>query len=406
MRKAVIVAGVLCLAAISALAGPQGVPFRVSSCTTCRQELPAVAGSAAGSFLTVWGGNSTKDVRGINGRFFASTGTAAAVDFLVNKDVAPDQYDAAVTRDSKGNFIAVWSEVVAGNSEIKGQRFSAAGAPVGTVFKVNQDAAGSPTIPADFKPAVAATKDGFVVVWVNLLPLGANFPGTDPQILLRRFNATGAPIGAQVKISTGLVSDVRPEVCVDTSGNIISIWTSADQFLPFQQSKLGISMRRLSAAGAALAPEEVVVQPTATLLQPALACGNGGTFVVVWHSDQPPAVELADILGQRYSRVGRKVGPVFRLNTVTTSYQTNPSVSFDPKGNFVAVWQGYTGSKYGIFGRRFTGAGVAAGPEFEVVSDPHLKAEDPRVAHIGAAGNYVVVWQSPTRAIFGRRFTP
>ena len=406
MRKVVIFVGVLCLAVLSALAGPQGAPFRVSSCATCRQEMPAVAGSASGSFLTVWQGMSTRDLRGINGRLFASTGTAAAVDFLVNKDVAPDQYDVAVTRDAKGNFIAVWSEVAAGNSEIKGQRFTAAGAPAGTVFKVNQDAAGTPTIPADFKPAVAATKDGFVVVWINLLPAGPSFPGTDPQILMRRFNATGAPLGAQVKLNAGLVTDVRPEVCVDTSGNIISIWTSADRFLPFQPSKYGISMRRLSAAGAALAPEEIVAPPTANLLQPALACGSGSTFVVVWHSDQPPAVELTDIFGQRYSRLGRKVGPVFRINTVTTNYQNNPSVSFDPKGNFVVVWQGYTGSKYGVFGRRFTGAGAAAGAEFEVASDLHLKLEDPRVAHVGTAGNYVVVWQSPTRAIFGRRFTP
>jgi hypothetical protein len=406
MRKAVIFAGVLCLAAISALAGPQGVPFRVSSCTTCRQEMAAVAGSATGSFLTVWQGNSTRDLRGISGRLFTSTGTAAAVDFLVNKDVAPDQYDAAVTRDSKGNFIAVWSEIAAGNSEIKGQRFTAAGVPVGTAFKVSQDAAGTPTIPADFKPSVAPTKDGFVVVWINLLPAGNSFPGSDPQILLRRFNATGAPLGAQVKLNTTLVSDVRPEVCVDTSGNIISIWTRADQFLPFQPSKYGISMRRLSAAGAALAPEEVVVPPTANLLQPALACGSGGTFVVVWHSDLPPTVEGTDILGQRFSRIGRKVGPVFRINTVTVSNQRNPSVSFDPKGNFVVVWQGYTGSKYGIFGRRFTGAGVAAGAEFEVASDPHLKLEDPRVAHVGTAGNYVVVWQSPAKVVFGRRFAP
>ncbi len=406
MRKVVIFGGVLCLAAISALAGPQGAPFRVSSCATCRQEMPAVAGSASGSFLTVWQGTSTKDLRGINGRLFASTGTAAAVDFLVNKDVAPDQYDAAVTRDAKGNFIAVWSEVAAGNSEIKGQRFGPTGAPLGTAFKVNQDATGTPTIPTDFKPSVAATKDGFVVVWINLLPAGASFPGSDPQILLRRFNAASAPVGAQVKLSAGLVTDTRPEVCVDTSGNIISLWTSADQFLPFQPSKLGISMRRLSATGTPLAGVEVVTPPTANLLQPALACGSGSTFVVVWHSDLPPTVEGTDILGQRYSRIGRKVGPVFRINTVTVSNQRNPSISFDSKGNFVVVWQGYTGSKYGVFGRRFTGAGVAAGTEFEVATDDHLKLEDPRVAHTGTAGNYVVLWQSPTKAIFGRRFTP
>lgn len=406
MRKAVVFGGVLCLAAVSALAAPQGPPFKVSSCATCRQEMAAVAGSASGSFMVVWQGTSAADLRGINGRLFTSTGTAAAVDFLVNKVVAPDQYDAAIARDAQGNFIVAWSEVANGNSEVMAQRFMPTGAPLGTAFKVNQDATGTPTVPADFKPVVAATKDGFVVVWLNLLPAGNSFPGTTPQVLFRRFNSTGAPIGAQVKLNTGLVNDRRPDVCVDTSGRIITVWTSVDRFLPFEPSKEGISMRRLTAAGAAIAGEEVVIPPTSTAIQPAVSCGAGSTFVVVWHGDLPPAVEGTDIIGQRYSRLGRKVGAAFRINTVTASSQRNPSVSHDSKGNFVVVWQGYTGSKNGIFGRRLTGAGVALGTEFEVASDEHLKLEDPRVAQIGTNGNYVVVWQSPTKAIFGRRFTP
>jgi hypothetical protein len=405
MRNAVVLAGALGLAAVSVWAGPtpQGAAFRISACTNCRQEKPAVAGSASGGFLAVWEGSSTQDFRGINGRLFTGT-TPAAADILVSKNVASDQYDAAVARDSKGNFVAVWSEVAGGNSEIMGQRFLASGARAGSVFKVNQDAVGAASIPADLKPAVARTNDGgFVVVWLTI-QLGSN--NSAPQVLARRFNASGAPLGAQAKLSTGLLDGQRPEVCVDTSGRIITVWTSVDQFLPFQPNKKGIAMRRLTPAGVPIAPEEVVVAPTANILTPALSCGSGSTFVVVWHGDQAPAQEGTDILGQRYSRLGRKVGPVFRLNTVVTREQRNPSISHDAKGNFVVVWQGYAGTKLGIFGRRFSAAGAATGPEFEVVTDPLQMPVDPRVAHIGTAGNFVVVWQSPTRAVFGRRFTP
>jgi hypothetical protein len=400
--------GALCLAGL-VWAGPKplGAPFRVSSCTTCRQLTPAVTASASGGFLAAWQGTSAKDFRGINGRLFTSAGTAAAVDFQVNKDVAPDQYDAAVARDKKGNFIVVWSEVASGNSEIKAQRFRPAGAPLGAAFKVNVDAPGSPSIPADFKPAIARTTDGgFVVVWLSLLPTADNFPGAPPQVFARRFSAAGKPLGAQIKLNTGLVNDARPDVCVDTSGRIIAVWTSVDKFLPFEPTKRGISMRRLTPAGVPLAPEEAVVPPTAGLLQPAVSCGNGSTFVVVWHSDRPPALELTDILGQRYSRLGRKIGPVFRVNTVIAGYQKSPSISHDAKGNFIVVWQGYTGSRYGILGRPFTAAAAAAGPEFEVAGDDFSRLEDPRVAHVGSTGGYVVVWQAPGQAIFGRRFTP
>jgi hypothetical protein len=179
-----------------------------------------------------------------------------------------------------------------------------------------------------------------------------------------------------------------------------------DQFLPFQPNKKGISMRRLTPAGAPIAAEEVVVPPAASLLQPAISCGSGSTFVVVWHSDQAPAVEGTDILGQLYSRLGRKVGPVFRLNTITLREQRKPSISHDAKGNFVVAWQGFLGTKSGIYGRRFTAAGAPAGADFEVASDPHLEPIDAKVAHIGTAGNFVVIWQDPARKVFGRRFTP
>ena len=401
-----MVGGALCLVAAAVWAGPQGAQFRISTCTTCRQEVPAVAGAPSGDFLAVWEGQSSKDFRGISGRFYKGT-TPAVTDLQVNKNLSPDQYDAAVTRDAKGNYIVVWSEVANGNSEIMGQRFLPAGTPTGNPFKVNVDAPGSPSIPSDLKPAIAPTSDGgFVVVWLNILPAGNNFPGSDPQVMARRFSKTGAAVGSQIKLNAGLVDGVRPDVCVDTSGKIIVVWTTADQFLPFQPYKRGLSMRRLSSTLAPLAGEEKILPPTATYMQPAISCGTAGTFVVVWHSELPPASVGTDIVGQRFSKLGAKVGAAFRINTATANDQRSPSISTDSKGNFVVVWEGRSGSKYGIFGRRFTPAGAAAGPEFEVFTDPIFRQISSRVAHTSASGNFVVVWQDANKKAYGRRFTP
>jgi hypothetical protein len=402
MRKAVVIGGALCLAAAAVVAGPLGAPFRVSSCATCRQEFPAVAGAPSGDFFVVWEGQSAKDVRGINGRLFKGA-TAAAADLLVNKSVLADQYDAAVARDTKGNYIVVWSEVANDNSEIMAQRFQAAGTPLGNAFKVNQDPAGSK--PSDLRPAIARTSGGgFVVVWITVPALGDT--ESTPRVMARRFNAAGAALGSPLKLNSGLVKGERPGVCVDTSGRIIAVWTSVDQFLPFQPNKKGLSMRRLSPAGVPLAGEEIIKPPTADYFQPAVSCGAGSTFVVVWHGEQAPAVAGTDIVGQRFSRLGRKVGAAFRLNTLTAGEQRNPATSHDAKGNFVVVWQATTGTKLAIYGRRYTAAGAATGPaEFEVYVDP-FRSHNPRVAHIGAAGDYVVVWQDANRSIFGRRFAP
>jgi hypothetical protein len=186
------------------------------------------------------------------------------------------------------------------------------------------------------------------------------------------------------------------------------VWASADGFPLFEPNHKGVSLRQLTPAGAPMGTAETVVAaPLAGSAQPAVSCGSGGTFVVVWHSDQPPAAEQADILGQRFSRLGRQVGPAFRVNTTVTSVQRNPSIAHDPKGNFVVVWQSYLGGvKTGIHGRRFGSTGNALSQEFEVTSTTTTILTNPKVAMIGAAGNFVVVWQNGPRSIAGQRFTP
>lgn len=413
MQKAVAFwGGVLALGlSTAAWAGPtaQGAPFRLSSCTGCSQQVPAVTGSASGAFLTVWKGVSSTDPNGVSGRMFSSTGTPMGADFLANKDFVQDQYDPAVARDAQGNFIVVWSEVVNGNSEIKGRRYGPTGAALGAPFKVNQDQVGTPTTPADFNPAVAALRDGFIVTWMSLLPASTGFPGTTPQVLARKLGPTGTPVGSQVKISTGLVNGDRPDVCVDTSGKPVVVWASVDGFPPFEANHKGVSLRQLTPAGVPMGTAETVVAaPKANSARPAVSCGTGSTFVVVWHSDQPPAVEQTDILGQRFSRLGRAVGATFRINTTVANQDRNPSIAHDAKGNFVVVWQAYLGSaKVSILGRRFAASGAALSPEFEVFAgDNGLVPSSPDVATLGTAGNFVVVWQNATQGVFGRRFTP
>jgi hypothetical protein len=327
------------------------------------------------------------------------------------QEVTPDRYDGAVARDKKGNFIVVWSSVADDNSDIVAQRFRPNGTPIGAAFQVNVDDPAAPTVPVDFNPAVAPTSDGgFIVAWTSLLPDGVDFHGTTPQVLARRFTAAGTPAGAQVQVSTGLVKGDRPGVCVDTSGRPVIVWTTVDAFRPFQSNLSGVSLRRLSAKGALLGiGETVVAPPAAQSVRAAVSCGNGSTFVVVWHSDAAPAGQQSDILGQRFSNQGRPVGATLVINTTTTGYQKNPAISHDPSGNFVVVWQSDLGSRVGVFLRRYTSKGAPTGPEREVASDaPNaLAPANPAVSHIGTKGNFVVLWQDGSLGgIHGERFTP
>jgi len=52
---------------------------------------------------------------------------------------------------------------------------------------------------------------------------------------------------------------------------------------------------------------------------------------------------------------GNPLGPEFRVNTYTTSYQSWPAVASDSSGNFVVVWESnfQDGSNSGVFGQRY-----------------------------------------------------
>lgn len=403
----------LFLIASTAWAGPvpQGPPFRVSSCPDCRQTVPAVAGQKTGAFLAVWEGPDASGAQSVNGRFFSPAGAPLGNDFSMAQKVSPDRYDGAVTRDTKGNFIVVWSSLTDDNSDIMAQRFLPNGRPLGTAFRVNVDDPAAPTVQVDYNPAVAPMADGgFIVAWTSVLPDGVNFQGTTPEVLARRFTAAGTPAGAQVKVSVGLAKGDRPGVCVDSSGRPVIVWATVDAFRPFQSNLDGVSLRRLSAKGVPLGTTEtVVVPPAAQSVHAAVSCGNGSTFVVVWHSDVAPAASQSDILGQRFSNQGRPAGAKFVVNTTATGFQRNPTISHDPAGNFVVAWQSDLGSRIGIFVRRYTAKGAPTGPELEVASDvPNAVAPaNPAVAHLGTKGNFVVVWQDGSLGgIYGRRFTP
>lgn len=413
LKPPILAAATLLLATLppAGAAGPApiGAKVRASSCTSCSQTTPSIAGLASGEFMVAWEGESATDAKGVVGRLFKNTGLPKAADFQINKGVLPpEQFDVAVAGDTTG-YVAAWSSVANANSDVFVQRYSLAGVVQGTPILVN--AAENPALPpyADFNPTVKRTAGGgFVVGWIRYLPPGATTAGTNPEILLRRFNASGVALGAPVKLNTRLVNGDRPDLCVDPNGQIDVAWTSADGFPLFQPNHKGVSFRRVSPAGVPLGAEVVVAPPLASNAQMSVSCGLGGNFVVVWESDQAPASGGFDILGARYTKNGVRTGTVFRVNSVTTENQRNPAVSHDTKGNFVVVWEHNLVSGGAINGRRFSVAGVATGPDFAV--DPYpagdLRSIEPEIAHIGTAGNFVVAFQDGLQGVWMRRFTP
>src|SRR5258706_3058094 len=76
------------------------------------------------------------------------------------------------------------------------------------------------------------------------------------------------------------------------------------------------------------------------------------------------------------------LGGEFRANSYTTGTQINVAVAVGSSGSFVVVWQSYypDGSRFGIFGQRYSSAGAPLGGEFRVNSYTTFSQNYPAVA--------------------------
>src|SRR5687768_577811 len=99
----------------------------------------------------------------------------------------------------------------------------------------------------------------------------------------------------------------------------------------------------------------------------ALAMDVEGNFVVVWLSLHQDG-SSSGIFGQRYSSAGVPQDAEFQVNTYTAERQNAPEVAMDADGDFVVTWQSYgqDGSSDGIYAQRFDSSGLPQGAEFRV----------------------------------------
>jgi hypothetical protein len=126
---------------------------------------------------------------------------------------------------------------------------------------------------------------------------------------------------------------------------------------------------------------------------PAVARDADGDFVVVWESADDG--DGYGIFGQRYNAGGQAVGGEFQVNAATSNDQRTPDVAMEADGDFVVVWQsdGHDGDGLGVYGQRYSSAGVKQGGEFQVNVTTTGDQSQPSVA-VDAEGNFVVAWQS------------
>jgi hypothetical protein len=321
-----------------------GAEFRVG---TTGGPQPAVAADPSGRFVVVW--SAAGD---IFGQRFSAAGAQMGSEFRVNAFSTGGQFAPSITSDANGNFVVVWVSLAQPEDEylgIFGQRFSAAGAPMGGEFHVN-----TYTTNRQVNPSVASDARGnFVVVWDSVRQEGSGY-----GVFAQRFSADGTLRGDEFRVNTNTTSpQMFSSVAGDASGNFIVVW---EQMVLPQILFDGPFGQRFDSSGVPVGAEFRVPPFTKALLfpmQPTVAMAPGGGFVVTWKSDNALDGSGQGVLGRLFSVAGVPSGAEFRVNSYTTGNQSYSAVASDGSGNYVVAWVsgGQDGSADGIFGQRFGG---------------------------------------------------
>jgi hypothetical protein len=127
-----------------------------------------------------------------------------------------------------------------------------------------------------------------------------------------------------------------------------------------------------------------------------VALDGDGDAVVVWVS--PDNATDYGVYARRFTAAGPAAGGQFPVNTHTTGDQRTPAVAADADGDFVVVWQSYgqDGQEGEVYARRYDAVGAPAGGEFRVNTYTSHNQSVPAVA-MSPGGEFVVAWSSETQ---------
>jgi len=327
--------------------------IQVATDTAGDEVNPSAASLANGGFVVAWespqvgtggAGTGTLYARLFNGAGDASSGPIA----LSPGTPVSFESSASLAGLVGGGFVSAWSSAPGTDgTDIFLRVFNDAGAVTKDLTRVNATV----NFEQD-QPAVAALSNGgFVVAWNSQVLDGE-------AILARRFDASGNASGGEFVVSSAGVVDVeswKPSVSSLPDGGFVVSWDAWDG------TDSDIYVRRFDAGGNPVTAELRANTTTANLQTEASAVGlSDGSFVVTWNS-----VTDADlgqgVYGQRYDKLARPVGPEFRLDSTQTQGDAAPAAAALTDGGFLVAWDPKGQNEAigpGIFANRVSGDGI------------------------------------------------
>ena len=261
-------------------AGDGGDEFLVNERTAGEQVGPVIAALPDGGAVVVWSSSLPGEPERVAMRVFNADGSARSAEIFVQPEPGLRTATPSVAVRDDGSFAIAYGAFAADGKSQLGVRvraFGVDGVAMGGVSSVSAPGAATPV-----EPMIAATEDGFVIAWQDVLEDAFNY-----DVLARRLDARGLPVGAPVVVNTDRVGlQNAGSVAVAPDGSISIAFNGRDEH------GLGVFVRDLSADLTPVMGQTRLTMRTIgdqgmrqAVGTQRLAYAPDGTLVCVWQGD-------------------------------------------------------------------------------------------------------------------------
>jgi hypothetical protein len=374
-----------------------GKEFQVNQNREHRQVAPVTAFSPFGHALIVW----ENSIHGLLGRFYDRSGNPVSKEILLvaNKRLPtiPASGEVLIRKEPafvflpNGELLLFWTEEKDDlvidhfyekrtilDQDVRGQRFSAEGAPLGASFLVSPATGGFQR-----RPKAVLRSGGVMVVWEE----GATWRDSlsvHGRFLTRR----GLPQGGVIRIDSVQASEIRNlAIAANASGEALVAWEADHGTDP---NVVALFFDRDGAARGT----EIVAHASRVGRQrrPAVLATQKGDFLVAWQSYLTGG-SVHGIFGQLYSSAGARVGSEHQFSHGVGEVQISPALALLPSGNIVVTWMDWINTTpIGVFAVLIDRAGNRLGDEIKISQARVVPQYQTSVA-AHAHGEIVAVWE-------------
>jgi hypothetical protein len=390
---------------------PTGSEFRINTYTVEHQKSPSIASFNNGGFIVAWhssGQDGSSD--GIYAQRYDANGNTIGSEFQVNTNTQDSQAGADVATFKNDSFVIAWESLEQDGSYtgIFAQRFDVNGSTIDSEFQVN-----TYTTNWQRDPSIAVLNDGgFVITWYSR-EQDSSLGGDDRiggGVYAQRYDSNGNSIGAEFQVNTYTVSQQHnPSIVALTSGGFVITWESEEQDGSFG----GIYAQRYDANGNTIGSEFQVNTYTTDDQGEGVSLSslNNSGFVIAWTSNRQDSSFGHSVYAQRYDANGGKAGPEFKVNS-SVGDQGDPDITTLNDGGFVVSWtsinQSGDDSEGGIFAQRFDVNGSTIDSEFQVNTYTTNWQANSSMSFLNDGG-FIVTWESEEQdgsesGVYGQRY--